>query len=385
MLVLISGGTGHVGSYVIADLIAAGPEVVALARSDASAAAASSLGAILHRGDVADLDGLEAGAVESNGVIHLGHRPDLLPSGGITALAESEVAIVHASCQALAGTDQPLVVAGSIATLVNVGRGVPLGVLVGRGRPAIKKDPALPSGPNDVGYLVARNSVERAIVNLAGQGVRSSAVRSATGACSWSRSQEQGVLPVIQQAARTGTPPCTCVALPFRTIWRLKKGDAGKTWHAIGEEGIPSRDIARAIATRLGISAMSIPAAELMLPGYFGMLAAVARPCTPLPGVQPVAVVIRPEKAHSSIHKEKTHEHYQHHRRRKDGLGGCRPHREGRAHRPDDQPRSQQSARAGRQTRPRSDHRNLWRRTGGPSGDSRRAVLRCGIGGDRFW
>jgi len=55
----------------------------------------------------------------------------------------------------------------------------------------------------------------------------------------------------------------------------LEKGAAGKTWHAIGDEGIPFREIAEAIAARLGIPAVSIPADELMLPGYFGALAAV--------------------------------------------------------------------------------------------------------------
>lgn len=63
MLVFVTGGTGHVGSYVIPDLITAGHEVVALARSDASAAAAYALGAKVHRGDLADLEGLKAAAV----------------------------------------------------------------------------------------------------------------------------------------------------------------------------------------------------------------------------------------------------------------------------------------------------------------------------------
>lgn len=63
MLVFVTGGTGHVGSYVIPDLIAAGHEVVALARSDASAAAAYALGAKVRRGDLADLEGLKTTAI----------------------------------------------------------------------------------------------------------------------------------------------------------------------------------------------------------------------------------------------------------------------------------------------------------------------------------
>jgi nucleoside-diphosphate-sugar epimerase len=55
----------------------------------------------------------------------------------------------------------------------------------------------------------------------------------------------------------------------------LEKGPAGKTWHVVGDEGIPFREIAEAIAARLGLPAVSIPADELMVPGYFGFLSAV--------------------------------------------------------------------------------------------------------------
>jgi nucleoside-diphosphate-sugar epimerase len=53
----------------------------------------------------------------------------------------------------------------------------------------------------------------------------------------------------------------------------LEKGQAGKNWHAVGDEGIPFREIAEAIGGRLGLPAMPIPADVLMLPGHFGFLA----------------------------------------------------------------------------------------------------------------
>jgi nucleoside-diphosphate-sugar epimerase len=53
----------------------------------------------------------------------------------------------------------------------------------------------------------------------------------------------------------------------------LEKGSAGKHWHAVGDEGIPLREIAEAIGSRLGLPAVSIPVDELMVPGYFGFLA----------------------------------------------------------------------------------------------------------------
>lgn len=282
MLVFVTGGTGHVGSYVIPDLIAAGHEVVALARSDASASAASALGAKVRRGDLADLEGLKAAAVESDGVIHLGYRAELLPSGGIAALVESELATVLAFGEALAGTNKPLVVAGSIGTPMNVGRAAPIGAPVSLGRPATEDDPALPSGPIDSGTLLARNVVETAVVGLAERGVRSSVVRiptllhSATGRLQLIMLAKTKGFAGYPGDGKNRWPAVHARDLAALFRLALEKGAAGKTWHAIGDEGIPFREIAEAIAARLGIPAVSIPPDELMLPGYFGFLAAVA-------------------------------------------------------------------------------------------------------------
>ena len=280
MLVFITGGTGQVGSYLIPDLIAAGHEVVALARSDASAAAASALGARVRRGNLADLDGLKA-AAESDGVIHLGYRAELLSSGGITALGDSELSIVLAFGEALAGTGKPLVAAGSIGAPTNLGRAGPLLAPASLGRPATEDDPALPCGPMDVGTLVARNIVETSVVGLAEKGVRSSVVRipalvhSSTG-----RLQLIGLAKAKGFVGYPGDGENRWPAVhtsDLASLFRLalEKGPAGKTWHAVGDEGIRFREIAEAIAARLGLPAVSIPADELMLPGYFGFLTAV--------------------------------------------------------------------------------------------------------------
>ena len=136
MHVLVTGGTGHIGSYVIPELIAAGHEVTGLARSGESAAALSALGANVRRGDLSDLDGLKAAAAQSEGVIHLAHRQDLLPSGGINAVAAAELEVILAYGEALAGTGKPLVAAGSIGSPA----------WEDLGRPATEEDPALPGG-----------------------------------------------------------------------------------------------------------------------------------------------------------------------------------------------------------------------------------------------
>jgi len=167
MHVFVTGGTGHSGSYIVPEPIAAGHEVTALARSDTAAAALSALGARVRRGDLQDLEGLKEAAADSDGVIHVAHRQDLLPSGGMYAVAAAELPIMQAYGEALAGTAKPLVVAGSIGSPGTLGR------------PATEEDPALPAGDQHKETLRARNVVETAVIGLAERGVRSSVVRIA--------------------------------------------------------------------------------------------------------------------------------------------------------------------------------------------------------------
>jgi nucleoside-diphosphate-sugar epimerase len=271
MDVFVTGGTGHTGSYIIPELIAAGHEVTALARSNSSAAALTALGANVRRGELEDLDGLKDAAAESDGVIHVAHRQDLLPFGGMYAVSVAELPIMLAYGEALAGTGKPLVAAGSIGSSGNLGR------------PATEDDPALPVGDEHKGTLRARNVVETAVINLAEREVRSSVVRIANIA--HSTTDRAGFLPILIAIAKengfAGYPGdganlwnavhARDVASLFRLA--LENGPAGKYWHAVQDEDIPLREIAEAIGSRLDLPAVSIPVDELMMPGYFGFLA----------------------------------------------------------------------------------------------------------------
>jgi nucleoside-diphosphate-sugar epimerase len=273
MRVFVTGGTGHSGSYIVPELIDAGHEVTALARSDSAAAALSALGAKVRRGHLEDLDGLTEAAADSDGVIHVAHRQDLLPSGGIAAVAAAEVPIMLAYGEALAGTGRPLVVAGSIGSPGKLGR------------PVTEDDPALPVGDEHKGTLRARNVVETTVIGLAERGVRSSVVRLPTIA--HSMTDRAGFLSMLIALAKergfAGYPGDGAnlwnavhvrdAASVFRRA--LETGPAGKYWHAIGDGAIPFREIAEAIGSRLRLPAVSIPMDELMVPGYFGFLANV--------------------------------------------------------------------------------------------------------------
>ncbi len=64
MRVFVTGGSGLIGSAVIAELLGNGHTVLALARSDSSATALETAGAQTIRGDLADLGTLRAGVLQ---------------------------------------------------------------------------------------------------------------------------------------------------------------------------------------------------------------------------------------------------------------------------------------------------------------------------------
>jgi nucleoside-diphosphate-sugar epimerase len=273
MHVFVTGGTGHSGPYIISELIGAGHEVTALARSDKAEEAVSRLGAKVRRGDTSDLEGLKAAAAEADGVIHVAHRQDLLPSGGLDAVAAAEVQIMLAYGEALAGTGKPLVASASIGSPG----------WEGLGRPATEEDPALAANDKHKGTLRIRNVVETTVVGLAERGVRSSVVRIPP--VMHSTTDNAGFVPLLIGLAKEkgviGYPGDGANLWPavhaqdLASLFRLalEKGPAGKSWHGIEDGGVQFREIAEGIGKRLGLPAVSIPSDVLMLPGYFGFLA----------------------------------------------------------------------------------------------------------------
>jgi uncharacterized protein YbjT (DUF2867 family) len=109
MRVFVTGGTGTIGSAVVAELLGNGHTVLALARSDSSERTLKDAGAEVLRGGLANLDVLRAGAAQSDGVVSLAFSPDYHSPEGLAAAIAEESAAMAALGEELIASHRPVV------------------------------------------------------------------------------------------------------------------------------------------------------------------------------------------------------------------------------------------------------------------------------------
>ncbi|MGK3103713.1 SDR family oxidoreductase [Streptomyces sp. WAC05858] len=248
MRVFITGGTGLIGSAVVAELLDNGHTVLALARSDASALAAEAAGAEPLRGALADLDILRAGVARTDGVIHLAFANDFSSPDALARAVAEESAAIATLGEELVGSDRPFVTASGTPH-------VP-------GRASTEADPAMTDGP-----VGGRGRAVTAALGLASRGVRSAAVRLPRTVHNQGTGGFAGLLTDI--ARRTGISGYpgdgaqrwpAVHALDAAVLFRLalERAPAGSSWHAVADEGDKVRDIATVIGRRLDVPVESV-------------------------------------------------------------------------------------------------------------------------------
>lgn len=261
MRVFLTGATGFIGSRIVPELLAAGHQVLGLTRSDAGARSLAAAGAEPHRGDLEDLDSLREGAAKSDAVIHTAFDHDF---SNFVANCEKDKRAIEALGSALAGSDRLLVITSG----TGMGNAEP-------GQPAQEKvfntehpNPRILS--ELTGAAMAEKGVKVSVVRLPQV---HDTVRQGLITPLIAQTRAKGVSAYIGEGRnRWPAGHVLDVARLYRLV--LDKQEAGVRYNAVGEEGIPLREIAEVIGAGLNVPVVSLSQEEAA--DHFGWLSMFA-------------------------------------------------------------------------------------------------------------
>jgi nucleoside-diphosphate-sugar epimerase len=235
MKVFVTGATGWVGSAVVNELIRAGHQVTGLARSEDKAAALAATGAKVIRATLDDLDVLRRAAASADAVIHTAFNHDF---SKFAENAEQDRRVIETLGSALKKSNRPLLVTSGLS-------GLPRG--------ATESAAPNPASP--------RKS-EAAARALAERGIRVATIRLAPSVHGLG---DHGFIPIVIRMAREKGVSAylgegaNCWSgvhrLDAARVYRLalEQGVTESVYHAIADEAVPFKDIAKIIGRRLGV------------------------------------------------------------------------------------------------------------------------------------
>jgi nucleoside-diphosphate-sugar epimerase len=258
MRIFLTGATGFIGSALVPELIKAGHQVLGMTRSDAGAQALIDAGAEVHRGILEDPESLRSGAANADGVIHTAFDHDF---SKFVENCEKDKRAIAALGSALAGSYRPLIITS--------GTGMGSGQ---HGEPATE-DVFNTSHPNPrIASELAGNALLEAGINVSvvrlpqvhnpfKQGLITPLIDIA---------REKGVLAYVGEGRnRWPAGHLSDVARLYRLA--VEARERGARYHAVGEEGVSSREIAEALGRGLNLPVVSIAPEEAA--AHFGWMA----------------------------------------------------------------------------------------------------------------
>lgn len=237
MNVLLTSGTGYIGGAIARALQAKGHQVVALARSAATAQRLESAGIRPWRGDLTDDHSLRQAAAQVDAVIHTAATND-------AAMATVDRQAVATLLTALAGTQKPFIYTSGVWVMGNTGVTV--------------ANEIYPLNPP---ALVAwRPEVETLVLAAADQGVRSLVIRPALVyghgggllAMLTQAGQSRGAVPVIG-TGQQAWPFIHVDDLATLYVAALEKAPAGMVLIGASGESVSMGRVALAAAEAVGV------------------------------------------------------------------------------------------------------------------------------------
>jgi len=264
MRVFVTGATGFIGSAIVKELIGAGHQVLGLTRSDEGAEALIAAGAEVHRGTLEDLESLKSGAASCDGVIHTAFIHDF---SKFQESCATDRLVINAIGSVLEGSDRPLIVTSG----TGMGIHAP-GQVASEDRVATAETAHHP-----------RVASEEGAADVAAKGVNVSIMRLPP---SVHDKNDHGFIPRLIGIAKEkgksayiadGANRWPAVhRLDAAHLYRLalEKGES-TTYNAVGDFGIPTREIAEVIGKHLNLPVVSLSPEEAgahfgWLAGFFG-------------------------------------------------------------------------------------------------------------------
>jgi len=256
MRVFVTGATGFIGSALVPELLQAGHKVLGMTRTEKGAESLTKLGAEAHLGTLADIGSLKAGAAKADAVIHLAFNHDF---SKLQANCDEDRRAIEAMSEALAGSGRPFI--GTAGVLVDnpvPGKSFdeddPKPVMR---FPRVSEEATLATIEKGVRGIVMRLSQ---IHDIHRQGLVSFLIRIAV---------DKKVSAYVGDGSnRWAAAHLSDTARLYRLA--LEKATAGSKWHAVGEQGVTSKDIAEALGRRLNLPVVSVSPEEA--PVHFGFL-----------------------------------------------------------------------------------------------------------------
>jgi nucleoside-diphosphate-sugar epimerase len=258
MRIFLTGATGFIGSALVPELIEAGHQVIGMTRSDAGAQALKATGAQPHFGTLEDVESLKRGAENADAVIHAAFDHDF---SRFVENCEKDKRAIAALGSVLQGSDRPL--------LITSGTGVGSGE---HGEPA-SEDVFNTRHPNPrIGSEIAGNALLDAGVNVSvmrlpqvhnplKQGLITPLIAIA---------REKGAVAYIGEGRNRWPAGHLSDAVRLYRL-AIEKALPGARYHAVGEEGVSSREIAESLGRGLKLPVVSISPDEAQ--AQFGWMA----------------------------------------------------------------------------------------------------------------
>jgi len=265
MRVFVTGATGFIGSALLPELTQAGHQVLGLARSDAGAESLASRGIQVQRGHLEDLESLRSGAAAADAVIHAAFIHDF---SKFEENCDIDKRAIETLGSVLAGSDRPLIVTGGIPPWT------PGRLMIEETKPPGHAPMPRVSEETALGLVGVEAAVMRLpqVHDTVKQGLVTYLIAIA---------REKGVSAYVGEGLnRWPAAHVADVARLYRLA--LEQHESGARYHAVGEQGVPLKDIAAAIGRGLKVPVVSISQDEAAahFGPFFGFFASVDLPAS---------------------------------------------------------------------------------------------------------